>query len=625
MKSPDSDGRPNSDRSSKRQRSLRAMGDVCNGVISESEGQWLAEQLREQPALRDVYVDYMTMHALLSSEAAALNRLLDPSPEDSHRVHPGHEEAGLSAPSRRSSRLFGKSWLVLAASAVFVSLFAGVFGHALLNREGSLWTRDEQIAGSRSGADASQSTAHVTGIARITGTQNCRWGDSGTDVGYGSELSAGQIICLREGLAEITFEDGATMLLESPATVVFHAAGEIEVREGRLAAIVPPGSSNLCIHTKTFDLHSVDVAFGLLARETGKSELHVFNGMVKADVLDAAGEQRQQLEIHASEAVLASALTTTVFEFQADETHFVRSMSPRPGPHDGLLAYEGYLYPEGPLSEQNGGFGWAGPWSTIAAASEVGHESNSVSAHGLTVEGRVPRGNHAAIVAQRNRIRRSLASSVGGVFDVAGLVENQNGVRLIGRDGTTVYLSFLQRVNKLDDGFYGLELHRGDGNANRVLCIGNGADETGYGVTSAVNIYDAKNFPTLGTEDTKANLFVIKISFGAGDRDTVEVFRNPASLDDEEQCVVDALLKGNFAFDRISLANFDGSKIHEVDELCVGTHFIAVTGRWGGERGRLLRRFTRKSVPTQADPIASWGLFDLSISRKLLLLGSLID
>jgi len=325
-------------------------------------------------------------------------------------------------------------------------------------------------------------------IARVTGTQNCRWGDSGADVGYGSELVAGQILRLSEGLAEITFEDGATMLLESPATVVFHATDQIEVREGRLAAIVPPGSKNFCIRTKTFDLCNVDTAFGLLARETGNSELHVFNGTVKADVLNAAGERRQQLEVHASEAVLASALTTTVFEFSANKTHFVRSMSSLPGPHDGLLAYEGYLYPAGPLSEQNGGFGWAGPWSTIAADSEAGPESNSVSAHSLAREGMVPRGNHAAVVAQKNRIRRSLASSIGGVFDVAGLVEDQNGVRLIGQDGMTVYLSFLQRVDKIEDGFYGLELHRGDGNANRVLCIGNGADETGYGVTSAVNV-----------------------------------------------------------------------------------------------------------------------------------------
>ena len=190
--------------------------------------------------------------------------------------------------------------------------------------------------------------------------------------------------------------------------------------------------------------------------------------------------------------------------------------------------------------------------------------------------------------AQQNRIRRSLGTSVGGVFDAAGLVENQDGVRLIGRDGTTVYLSFLQRVDKINDVFYGLELHRGDGNANRVLCIGNGAEGTGYGVTSNVNVYGQRNFPSLGKENTETNFFVVRITFGAGNRDRVEVFRNPASLVDETACKADAELVGNFAFDRISLGNFNGTKIHEVDEIRVGTTFRAVTGRRGRGPDRLV-------------------------------------
>ena len=616
-------------------RSLRAMGDLCNDTLSESEGRWLAEQLREQPALRDVYVDYMTMHASLSAEAAVLHPALENAvSEGSSRSHASHEDAAIgpavtssaatgSTAIGRSKSLFGKSWLMLAASVAFVSLLASQLDYSLLN-SGKQTAKHSTSKGSNADAPNVGHKSSAT-LARITGTQNCRWADSGVAVGYGTELVAGQVLRLSEGLAEITFEDGATLLLESPATVVFHAADKIEVREGRLAAMVPPGANQLCIRTKTFDLQNVDAALGLLTRESGNSELHVFDGTVQAHVLNAAGERRQQLQVRASEAVLASASTTTVFEIPAQETHFVRSMSSVSGPHDGLLAYEGYLYPEGPLSEQNGGFGWAGPWSTIAADREAGPESNSVSARSLTTEGIVPRGNRAAVVAHQNRIRRSLASSIGGVFDVAGFVENQNGVRLIGQEGTTVYLSFLQRVDKTDDGFYGFELHRGDGNDNRVLCIGNGANETGYGATSTVNVYGQKNFPSLGQEDTSTNLFVIKISYGTNDHDTVEIFRNPASLDDEEQCVVDALLKGNFAFDRISLANFDGSKTHEVDELRIGTHFLAVTGRWGGERGRLLRRFTQDRVPTPVDRIASWSLLGKSNSRKLLLLGSLFE
>ena len=77
---------------------------------------------------------------------------------------------------------------------------------------------------------------------------------------------------------------------------------------------------------------------------------------------------------------------------------------------------------------------------------------------------------------------------------------------------------------------------------------------------------------------------MVRIVYGAGNRDHVEVFRNPASLMEENECKVDAELVGNFAFDRISLGNFNGTKVHEVDEIRVGTTFRAVTGRRGGDR-----------------------------------------
>jgi hypothetical protein len=81
---------------------------------------------------------------------------------------------------------------------------------------------------------------------------------------------------------------------------------------------------------------------------------------------------------------------------------------------------------------------------------------------------------------------------------------------------------------------------------------------------------------------------VVRIAYGAGNRDQVAVFRNPKSLNDETECKVDAELVGNFAFDRISLGNFHGTKIHEVDEIRIGTTFRAVTGRRGRGPDRLV-------------------------------------
>jgi hypothetical protein len=572
------------------ERLLDAVGAMCNGALSDEEGRALDELLHNDPVARRLYTDYMWLHASLYSENGSLagpHAAEDQGREQAERSVLQMPSVRQSAPTTGSSRwLAGRRWQLVAASLLAVAAAATWGALALIG--------DSQSSDQQAAADPA---APGSVVAQITGTHNCRWSRPELGVDYGSKLHIGQRIELEEGLAEITFNNGATVLLEGPATFAVDAADKLGLVSGRLAAVVPQHAGGFRIQTQTLDVFEVGAEFGLWAQESGATEVHVFNGLVRADVRDADGRTLRTLELNAAEAARINPLSTTVVEFPADDATFVRNLLPSSGPHDGLLAYDGFRYPEGPLEAQNGGFGWAGPWFTTSADEEAGPDSNRVTAGSLAVGGIVPVGNRAQLAAQYNRIRRQLATSVGGVFDAAGLVENRDELRLIGRDGKQVYISFVQRVSKTGDGFYGVELHRGDGNSNRVLCIGNGADGSAYGVTSNVNVYGEQNLPALGDETTDPNFFVIKITFGVENRDLVEVYRNPESLRDEEACTPDAVLRGNFAFDRISLANFDGTKTHEADEIRVGTHFLAVTGRWGNNQGRLLRQVTAAGTP----------------------------
>ena len=587
-------------------RALKVLGDICNETVTAEDQQWLDELLVSNSQVQLLYVDYMAMHASLHVERASL---------DIQDCDISSDNSG-SAPSTEMTRLDGsekgrktrsplsylnslpylnslrKGTFMIAASLVGVALVS-----SLLTYVAFLGTNNEKSLQAEIEVETNNSPRVV--VARITGTQNCLWRSSSLPmgsqpIGFGAEVLEGQKLELQEGLAEITFENGATVLLESPATFIAKTPHEMALQVGRLAAVVPAESRGFRIRTQALDVYEVGTEFGLLAKQSGAAEVHAFNGLVKANVLDSTGRTLRQLVLNTREAASVNSVSTSVLEFPANEAAFARSIMPSLGPKDGLLAYEGFEYPEGPLSAQNGGFGWAGPWFDIAADDEAGPTSNSVSTGSLTTKGLTPLGNHASQSGHQNRIRRTLATSVGAIFDVAGLVENQDGVRLLGRDGNHVYLSFLQKVTKVEDDFYGLELHRGDGNANRVLAIGNGAEGTSYGATSNYNNYGPENFPKLGEENTDANLFVLKISFGVDNQDRLEIYRNPESIQDESACMVDAVLKGNFAFDRISMGNFHGVKIHEVDEVRVGTHFQAVTGRWGGgERARLQRQMAQ--------------------------------
>ena len=561
----------------------RLVGAMCDGTISADDTGQLDSLLTTDDNARQYYNNYMFLHAELYSQHAAGQEIADC---DSQWV-PGVADSDAINPKSEIRNPKSIRWLAIAAGLIGVAAVSSWITYSMMGRGNS--PSAGPVAANEQAAD----------VARITATRNCMWGDVAKNLGFGSRLASGQRLELATGLVEITFNDGAVVVLEGPASFDVNAPGRAQLHEGRLAAVVPERAHGFQVATARMNIVDLGTEFGLMAEAEGTAEVHVFNGLVKAQVLDEKGHQVRTMELNTAEGARIEPAAAIVARIAARDDEFVRTLSVAAGPHDGLYAYDGFNYPAGPLDDQNGGFGWAGPWFTVEADSKATSRSNGVKADSLVYDGLVPIGNRAVQTAQQNRIRRSLGTSVGGVFDAAGMVENQDGVRLIGRDGTTVYLSFLQRADKINDVFYGFELHRGDGNTNRVLCIGNGAEGTSYGVTSNFNVYGQRNFPALGKENTETNFFVVRITFGVGNRDRVEIFRNPASLVDENLCQADAELVGNFAFDRISLGNFNGTKVHEVDEIRVGTTFRAVTGRRGRGPDRLVPRVAMKA--------GSWG------------------
>ncbi len=596
----------------------RLIGAMCEGNITADDAGQLDSLLAKDEAARQFYNNYMFLHAGLYSQHASLEAVESGAVDSGLRISDcGLERVGASSPPVGAQRTgagdrparFSGRWVAIAAVLIGV---AAVSSWLTYSFTGGVPKKTFEIA--RGAAEKG-----APDVARITATRNCLWADIGKNLGFGSRLASGQRLDLATGLIEITFKDGAVVVLEGPATFDVQSPGKAQLRDGRLTAVVPERAHGFEVATARMNVVDLGTEFGLMAEPEGAAEIHVFNGLVKAQLLDERGNQVRTMELNTSQAARIEPASALVARIPARDDEFVRSLSVAAGPHDGLLAYDGFNYPAGTLDEQNGGFGWAGPWFSVEVDNKAASSSNGVKTGNLAFEGLVPVGNHAVQTAQQNRIRRSLGTSVGGVFDTAGLVENQDGVRLIGRAGTVIYLSFLQRVDKINDVFYGFELHRGDGNGNRVLCIGNGAEGTGYGVTSNFNVYVQQNFPSLGKENTETNFFVIRMTFGAGHRDRVEVFRNPVSLVDESACKPDAVLEGNFAFDRISLGNFHGTKIHEVDEIRVGTTFRAVTGRRGRGPDRLVPRVAGGEVGGQRSEVRMGG----AGSKKMVLLGSL--
>src|SRR5690606_7943302 len=93
------------------------------------------------------------------------------------------------------------------------------------------WT-DRQFADQSPTVAEQLAVPAAEAVARITGTHNCIWSDPQEKISYGSSLFPGQRIELAEGLAEITFDDGATLLLEGPASFTVDSSNKVALLAG---------------------------------------------------------------------------------------------------------------------------------------------------------------------------------------------------------------------------------------------------------------------------------------------------------------------------------------------------------------------------------------------------------
>ncbi len=185
----------------------RLVGAMCDGTITAEEIAQLDSRLTKDVSARAFYNNYMFLHGELYSQHAALECRQELRVESSpRRIFDRGPE--------RASRFNGwRAWLAIAAGLVGVAA-------------GSSWLTYSLASGERRAADVARTVAgdSAQSVARVTATRNCSWAE-GTEVGYGSRLTTGQHLNLSTGLIEITFDDGAVVVLEGPATFDVESRG----------------------------------------------------------------------------------------------------------------------------------------------------------------------------------------------------------------------------------------------------------------------------------------------------------------------------------------------------------------------------------------------------------------
>ncbi|MBI4661554.1 MAG: FecR domain-containing protein [Verrucomicrobia bacterium] len=116
-------------------------------------------------------------------------------------------------------------------------------------------------------------------VGHLSGVKDCRW--AGPELPPGGPLQRGQRVDLAAGFAEITFDSGAQVVLEGPASLDLNSSWEAALRHGALTGNVSPEAMGFRVSNTAVDVVNLGTEFSMLAEKNGATEVFVLAGAVE--------------------------------------------------------------------------------------------------------------------------------------------------------------------------------------------------------------------------------------------------------------------------------------------------------------------------------------------------------
>jgi ferric-dicitrate binding protein FerR (iron transport regulator) len=120
-------------------------------------------------------------------------------------------------------------------------------------------------------------------VGRLTGSKQCVWSDDSSTVQPGGRLRKGQRLELAKGFAEVTFDSGALVVLQGPASLDLNSEWSATLNRGTLKANIPPEAQGFSILNPHVEVVDIGTEFTMFADSAGSSaEVLVLKGEVYA-------------------------------------------------------------------------------------------------------------------------------------------------------------------------------------------------------------------------------------------------------------------------------------------------------------------------------------------------------
>jgi hypothetical protein len=262
------------------------VGAICNCTINADELVQLESILQAQADARRRYRQYMELHADLHWRESARVESIEQKPGSS-----------LILTLRQPLPKWHLSPRMVAAMVcgILISYFAGLACFVSFRNR-----YDRTVAGVNSDAPV---------VARVTGVHGCVW-DTARTSNLQGDLQAyrGQdLLAIRSGIAEVTFENGAKVLLAGPAEFRLEASNRGHLESGKLVAFVTERATGFTVATSDVEVIDLGTEFGVEIDDTGKSSVEVLKGEVIVKTGNAAGQTPESnVRLVAGQAVRVS-------------------------------------------------------------------------------------------------------------------------------------------------------------------------------------------------------------------------------------------------------------------------------------------------------------------------------